>query len=914
MMQENSSAETQAMTEFPQIAIPQRETRKTISSGVQIIKGWQEKRPLIRELCRLNTRLLVIYTRALNLYIRHCVEQRTISDAFHHITDHNWHYMAMTELLYTIVAPNRKKKKQSTPKHQSVQLFIEFYLQEFPQSKTKAFFSSREPSKKVKSALRQVLKYTAASYSANCQVHLTHTFVSYLRRLVRVHMGKDKKVESAFVKEFIEEEEEEEGDAEENDGDNEEDNNQQKDQQLQEKIQYMKQQLNSIVAEEHRYALDAWPRTHTQMKQQPSHTLIIFYYINYHLQTQEAKRFNLLPTTSFRTNHTTLDKASMNVLNDKPLNDKTQLEDFLDLTRIRFQDNAHGNETQYKPITITTDSASVNVTLTKKSMHERREAAKAKARKEGASSKETSKKRKRRSKDKTKWQRHREEVYQTLKRKRKEEGESKSKSNNKSRKKQKTKHDQAGASGSDSSSDSSGGTCDSRINTDYTYRNHEERVAEMARRDGFIVTVPPRPHTPASQDNTSPPWCGFTQLAYIEHNQEQHIEDIAIAGLDPGIKNIAAISYGVSSKPLTLSQREYYHKINRNKNHILTTRLKRRHGIEQLEATIQPAVVATSYEYRQHIDSILEVAQELEAFYSRQRVLRCKFDQKKHKDSLLQRMASHVYEALAHGESQDSNAANAQNPKQRHKIRQRQRHNHAYASTRNQEASHNAMSTDQGNPPQQQHGRQGKNKSRKRKQKRKKKRKVRRKRPKDKKQGSLRWSDIPEECRANIHTNTTAKEAPHEQDTHPHHKTHTANVAKRASGKYPSHTEGQAQITTRTRFPILFYGNATFKHVYRGNRSVPNKRLLLELTRRMLVVGTDEYYTSQVCHACLQRSILKNSHDVVHCKNPQCHVTHSRDINSAKNIYLIGKSYLLTRRRHPAFCPPKDNTGNENAQ
>jgi hypothetical protein len=82
----------------------------------------------------------------------------------------------------------------------------------------------------------------------------------------------------------------------------------------------------------------------------------------------------------------------------------------------------------------------------------------------------------------------------------------------------------------------------------------------------------------------------------------------------------------------------------------------------------------------------------------------------------------------------------------------------------------------------------------------------------------------------------------------------------------------------------------------------------------MLVVGTDEYYTSQVCHACLQRSIPKNSHDVVHCKNPQCHVTHSRDINSAKNIYLIGRHYLLSGRRHSSFCPLKDAASNDSTQ
>jgi transposase len=934
--QSQSNNETQTMSQFPQIAkAREKGTRKTISVGVKVIINWQDKKHLIKQLCRLNTRLMMVYTRALNYYIRYSIEHDTIVDTFQYITDAEWHNKAMTQLLYTIVTPNRRDKRKQTQKNESVDTFIHFYQQHFPQRKAKEFVTETEPNKKLKSALRQALKYTANTYNANCQVHLTNTFAAYLRRLVRTYKDKDKKLETAFVQAFIEDEEEEDAEEEQHETqDNPQDNRsnnsdmKQQKQKLQEKLQEMQQLVKDIIPERYHQVLDGWPRTQTQMKRNPTDTLLIMYNINYYLETQEAKRFNLLPTTSFRTNHITIDGKTMNLLSGKKFADKTPLENHLDLKKIRFhesgKDESEEGITQYVPITITTDSASVNVTLTKKSVHEKRETAKEKAREEGNKGRQTSKKGQKRtkpSKDKTKWQKHRESVRDALKRKRNDNSNERSKSRKK--KKQKTiQSKQSGTigsscSGSSNSSGLSGGTSN---DNDEEYRNHEELFAQMARRDGFIVKVPPRPHTPHDQWNMSScPWSGFTRLAYLEHDQkqqqQQQLDDIAIAGLDPGIKNIAAISYGPGTKSLTLSQHEYYHKINRNKNQIINTRFKRRHGIEEREATIKPAVVASSIDYRQHIDSLLDVGQDLEAFYSNQRILRCKFDQKKRRDSVLQRMASHVYEALAHGESQDSTAAHTHNTKQRHQIRRRQRmhQNYSNANVNNQETSHTTTSTNQGNPPQQrqqqQQGGQGNKKSRKRKKKRKKKRKVWRKKPKNKKSQSIDPSLVlPHSSTRKRSSNKTNQVPSAQQDTIRQNKGHTSHTTIETNEHDAAHKTTTTR--TKTRFHILFYGNATFKHVYRGNTSVPNKRLLLELVRRMLVVGTDEYYTSQVCHACLQRSIPKNSHDVVHCKNPQCHVTHSRDINSAKNIYLIGRHYLLSGRRHSSFCPLKDAASN----
>ena len=118
---------------------------------------------------------------------------------------------------------------------------------------------------------------------------------------------------------------------------------------------------------------------------------------------------------------------------------------------------------------------------------------------------------------------------------------------------------------------------------------------------------------------------------------------------------------------------------------------------------------------------------------------------------------------------------------------------------------------------------------------------------------------------------------------------------------------------------ILGYGNGTFSHTGKGEKSVPTKdmlrRIILAFKRARIkggVVSVNEAYTTQVCHGCHQRTVeIKDENGYVirdkrHCVGPCAAgkpngvLVRNRDKNAAINILDVLKAWLA-EDPHPEY-------------
>ena len=122
---------------------------------------------------------------------------------------------------------------------------------------------------------------------------------------------------------------------------------------------------------------------------------------------------------------------------------------------------------------------------------------------------------------------------------------------------------------------------------------------------------------------------------------------------------------------------------------------------------------------------------------------------------------------------------------------------------------------------------------------------------------------------------------------------------------------------------VVFWGAAQCYKGF-GYGPSPLNRVRRRLERHARVVVVDEHYTSQRCSLCAfhperieklpgehvqmrpgrdrNDGHKENVHGVRFC--PECGTTHHRDVNSARNMRLLGLFMCMYRRRPPAFWHP----------
>jgi transposase len=85
------------------------------------------------------------------------------------------------------------------------------------------------------------------------------------------------------------------------------------------------------------------------------------------------------------------------------------------------------------------------------------------------------------------------------------------------------------------------------------------------------------------------------------------------------------------------------------------------------------------------------------------------------------------------------------------------------------------------------------------------------------------------------------------------------------------------------------------------------------------VVDVDEFRTSKLCcHCHCEMAKIKFNgkeiNSVLHCSNNECGITIDRDINGARNIFMLLEKMIQKERRPEAFCHSKINGFRNNSK
>ena len=116
-------------------------------------------------------------------------------------------------------------------------------------------------------------------------------------------------------------------------------------------------------------------------------------------------------------------------------------------------------------------------------------------------------------------------------------------------------------------------------------------------------------------------------------------------------------------------------------------------------------------------------------------------------------------------------------------------------------------------------------------------------------------------------------------------------------------------IDDTTIKPIVGFGDWSNPRdcIIRGHRRGPVKEIKKTLHRWCKVVDVDEFRTSKLCSCCHHTTSKvkfdgKEINSVLRCSNNECGITIDRDINGAKNIFMLFSKMLKGEKRPLAFC------------
>jgi hypothetical protein len=95
--------------------------------------------------------------------------------------------------------------------------------------------------------------------------------------------------------------------------------------------------------------------------------------------------------------------------------------------------------------------------------------------------------------------------------------------------------------------------------------------------------------------------------------------------------------------------------------------------------------------------------------------------------------------------------------------------------------------------------------------------------------------------------------------------------------------------------------------IIKGNRRGPVKEIKNALKKWCNVIDVDEFRTSKLCCCCHHETTKVKFggcqvNSVLRCSNNECGITIDRDINGAKNIFMVFSKMLKMEKRPGAFC------------
>ena len=95
--------------------------------------------------------------------------------------------------------------------------------------------------------------------------------------------------------------------------------------------------------------------------------------------------------------------------------------------------------------------------------------------------------------------------------------------------------------------------------------------------------------------------------------------------------------------------------------------------------------------------------------------------------------------------------------------------------------------------------------------------------------------------------------------------------------------------------------------IIRGHKRGPVLELKNELKKWCPVVDVDEFRTSKLCNKCHHDTSKvkfngEKINSVLRCNNNECGIIIDRDINGAKNIFMVFEKILRGEERPKEFC------------
>ncbi len=342
---------------------------------------------------------------------------------------------------------------------------------------------------------------------------------------------------------------------------------------------------------------------------------------------------------------------------------------------------------------------------------------------------------------------------------------------------------------------------------------------------------------------------GVLKMTRLEGFSDGSSVPVDIIGVDPGVRDIYAVVDGQNHYS-RLTRRQYDSIVGVSGNRRKLQKWKDKAGISVLENGIAVSSASTRAEFEKHVKTFFSVAPQLHEFYGAKRVSQMRFSQYVRRDKLIDGFINQVFldESGPSSKRKKQSRKNTQRRRRRRRKATRVDHSDAVAATRQKIGYPNKEpdNDDQKKIPPVLTTSMGKKKKKCKSGSERRKRK----RAKQRLQKTTKSSQSQSQpAAAVVHKNAyLRREHGDGKQSLLQAQQHSVVATTTTTTTTPLEPGG-----TQKRKKVVAFGAATFNRALRGWSGTPGKRLCYRLQQRLPVILVDEYMTSQISNATLEK-------------------------------------------------------------